>query len=606
MINISFDSKKYQLTNNTKLKIFLKDNNISDKNIFLAIGNKKNNIINDDFILKNDYSIVSFNKENAQLFNIYFQDIGYHIFVDFLLYKYKNKIKFVRKTLNNDNFFIDFILSGENLDSNFKNLLLNYSRKIIKKNTILRNDKGMVVISNNNSIKCTESHFTKIPDKTVIDMLNCYGIHDPKQQIYRLEGTCFGNKELLDLFLNKLEIQKSTDHRFINKKIKYFLNDDRIGSGLPIWTASGTQACTLVEKFIDDIQINKYFYKKVSTSPIGSEYLYKTSGHLEHYKDTMFPAIKTEHGNFYLRPMTCPHHCILFSDNQVSYRDLPYKLYETSPLFRYEKSGGLKGLERTRWMRLADCHTFCDEEHLPVIFDEIFEQFKVIFKEFNIKLANYRLSIPDENLDKFQKNNKIIWVKAIKFLKESLKKNKIDYQLGKGDAAFYAPKIDVQIYTSQKTEITLATIQLDYILPQKFNLSFINKDGNSQPPILIHHSLIGTYERFISILIEQNNGAMPFKFAPLQFIIIPVSNKNLIASTKINTELLSLNFRSKIDNSEERLSYKIRKYETEKPSFIIIIGDKEQNEDLISFRKINSNKNETLPKAKFMAYIKKI
>lgn len=421
-----------------------------------------------------------------------------------------------------------------------------------------------------------------------LELLNVGGVYwksDSKnQQLTRIYGTCWDSKEDLEQFLTILKDRKERDHRKIGKDLGIFTFSKYFGLGFPVWLENGMKIHNKIKKkilFLD----RKYGFKEVSTPHFGQDYLYKISGHLEHYKDDMFNPIQMENDSLYPRPMTCPHHIILFDQLNVSYRQLPLRISEQSRLYRYEKSGALTGLERVRSMELTEGHIFISKSQ---IYSEFSHLFKMIFeglKLFDIEIDYISFSKRDpKNKEKFFDNEEM-WTNAESSLKQILDDNKIKYVEKIGEAAFYGPKIDFQIKTVMQKEITVSTLQLDFLLPSKFNISFTNELNQKETPILIHRGLIGTYERFISVLLEQTKGVLPFWLSPNQICVIPVTNEHIKYAKSVYQNLFDLGFEVEFDDRNERISKKIRDAQIQKVKYQIIIGDEEIAKNGITYRR---------------------
>ncbi|BDU67705.1 MAG: hypothetical protein TYPL_3580 [Candidatus Tyloplasma litorale] len=422
------------------------------------------------------------------------------------------------------------------------------------------------------------------------------GINDHHNSIAnRIFGFATLTKEEFLIKLAEIEDREQRDHRRVGKNLNLFFIDETVGKGLPIWLENGV----LLKKQIKDYiwkQEEKYGSSQIETPVLGSINLYKTSGHYYHYKDNMFPQMKIEENeNFMLRPMACPHHVLVYKRKPRSYKELPIRLAENVKQYRYEHSGSLIGLERVRAMELTDSHIFLREDQLKNELKKGFNLIQETLNKFNIEIDYIELALHDsKNLEKYHGDKKL-WSKSEKILKEFLNEIKIKYVEMKGEAAFYGPKIDIQIKTALCHQITVSTIQLDFMLPERFNLKYINAKKEKIQPIMIHRGLIGTYERFISILLEQTKGDLPMWLSPQQAIIIPLNNNvHLEYANKVLSILKNNNVRAKIDCSEERLSNKIRIHQMAKVKTQIIIGDNEVKNNLISYRFFGSEETKTI------------
>ncbi|WP_416322110.1 threonine--tRNA ligase [Mycoplasmopsis felis] len=436
---------------------------------------------------------------------------------------------------------------------------------------------------------CAGGHIENTKSIKNIKLLNLAGAYwrgnSDNIQLTRIYGTSWETKEELEAYLDILKDRKERDHRKIGKEMKLFTFNKLGGQGLPFWLEDGMYIHNEIKKLILS-KDRKFGFTEVLTPHFGEEELYKTSGHLEHYKDDMFKPIVVENERLIPRPMTCPHHILCYNTEKRSYRDLPIRYSEQSQLYRYEKSGALTGLERVRGMLLTEGHLFVTKEQIEQEFKSMYQLIKETLDIFKIKIDYVSLSLRDpENKDKYYKDDQM-WLEAESKLRNVLNELDVKYEEKIGEAAFYGPKMDIQIQTALGHEITVSTLQLDFLLPKKFNMSFTNKDGQEETPVLIHRGLIGTYERFVAILIEQYKGILPFWLAPKQITVIPATNNedDIEYAKEINQTLFEYEFRSKIDLREERLSKKVRDAQTSKSKIQVILGEKERNTNTISYR----------------------
>ncbi|WP_033160271.1 threonine--tRNA ligase [Mycoplasmoides alvi] len=412
---------------------------------------------------------------------------------------------------------------------------------------------------------------------------------ETNNQLTRISFVAFPEQNELDKFLKELEESKERDHRRIGKNLELFTFNSLTGAGMPIWLPAGTILRNLIGDYVHDCQI-KYGFNFVCTPVMGNLDLYKLSGHYSHYGEDMFPPMKLNNEMMILRPMTCPHHCLVYLSKPRSYRDLPIRLSEDSILHRYESSGALTGLERVRMMTLLDNHIFCLPDQIE---NEIINAYKIInevMNTFNIKFDHVDLSLHDpKNKSKFIDDEKM-WETSESQLELALQKLNIKYSKQIGDAAFYGPKIDFQCRTALNKIITCSTIQLDFSLPKKFNTVYINSNNQESNCVIVHLGIIGTYERFIATLLEQTSGVLPLWLAPLQVQIIPVNNQiHNSACQKLFKFLTDNKIRCEVDNREERLAKKIRDAQTRKVPLQVVIGDREvENLDQINYRQYGS------------------
>ncbi len=411
----------------------------------------------------------------------------------------------------------------------------------------------------------------------------------------KIFGICDFLKDDLEKSLKEIEDRESRDHRKIAKELELFFIDEIIGKGLPIWLPNGLILKNKIKEFILE-QENKYGYLQVETPVLGFVDLYKISGHYYHYKENMFPEMKIDEKEaFMLRPMACPHHVMVYKHKQHSYRDLPVRIAEQVKQYRFEHSGSLIGLERVRAMELTDAHIFLREDQLYEEINNVYEMIEETLNKFDIDIDYIELALHDKNdKEKYHGDNEM-WLKSEKILEDFLKDKGVKFIKKEGEAAFYGPKIDIQIRTALNHIITMSTIQLDFFLPSKFEISYINDKAEKVMPIMIHRGHIGTYERFISILLEQTKGNLPMWLTPKQAVIIPVSENNNEYSKKVFNLLNEKGIRVSLDDSNERISNKIRIHQTSKVKVQLIVGDKEQDENIVSYRYYGEEETNIMP-----------
>lgn len=369
--------------------------------------------------------------------------------------------------------------------------------------------------------------------------------------------------------------EEKQDHREIAKDLELYFLDEKSGQGLPMLLPNWVIVRNQLQNFLRQKQ-KEYGFQEVITPVLGNEWLYQTSGHLSHYQDYMFPKISRNNESYYLRPMTCPHHCLIYQQKPRSYRELPFRLCENSLLFRYETSGSMKGLERTRMLEMADHHVFADLENLKEELKVNYYFIKDILANLNFSLERIICAIHDPTKKEKYHADEELWKQSEKLLIETLEEMKITYLVQKGEAAFYGPKIDFEVKAADNKYITISTIQLDFLLPQKFNLQYIDSQQKLQKPIILHQSPIGTYGRFISLLLEKTQSKLPFWLTPVQLIILPLNDQKEIMeySKKLQKELLSNDLRSEIWN-EKTLNYRIKQVHLKKIPYYLVIGKEE-------------------------------
>ena len=405
------------------------------------------------------------------------------------------------------------------------------------------------------------------------------------QTLQRVYGTSFQNKKDLKKYLLMLEEQKKRDHRKIGKELDLYFFDEEVGPGLPLWTPNGTVLIDELEALANEMETASG-YLRVRTPHLTKGELYEKSGHLEHYISSMYSAMDVDGIDYYMKPMNCPHHHKIFANSPKSYRDLPYRLSEYGTCYRYEKSGELFGLMRVRSMQMNDGHIYCTEEQFKNEFIDVCNLYMKYFKIFGIEKYEMRLSLHDpKDLGKKFIDNPTLWKKTEDDVRNALKGAKLKFVESVGDAAFYGPKIDVQVWSSIGREFTLATNQVDFAVPDRFDLNYTDKDGSSKTPLCIHRAPLGTHERFIGFLIEHFGGNFPLWLAPKQVTILPVSDKYNDYAKSITKELKSSGVRASLDSRSEKIGSKIRDAEMQKINIMIIVGEKEVENQTVTIRR---------------------
>ena len=426
------------------------------------------------------------------------------------------------------------------------------------------------------------------------------------KMLQRIYGVCFDTEEELNDYLRLLQEAKERDHRKIGKDLDIFMSHELVGSGMPLWLPNGALIRKQLENYIYEKE-QKLGYQHVYTPCVGTVDLYKTSGHWDHYKENMFPSMKVDDEEFVLRPMNCPHHMLVFKNKLHSYRDLPIRIGEFATDFRYEASGAVKGLERVRCMCQNDAHLFVTPEQIGEEFKKVVSLILDVYKDFGIKNYKFRLSLRDpEDKEKYFDDDNM-WNTAEDKLREVLNELNVEYFEAIGEAAFYGPKLDVEVKPAVGPEVTLSTCQLDFLLPRRFDLSYIDSNGEKQVPVVLHRAIFGTFDRFTAFLIEETKGAFPTWIAPTQINIIPVKNEyHLEYANEIKELLIANGVRVELDDRNEKLGYKMRESQTKKIPFTLILGDKEKENELVSFRRFGSEETTTLSKNEFIAYFNDI
>ena len=430
------------------------------------------------------------------------------------------------------------------------------------------------------------SRTSKIKHFKLLTTSGAYWRGDEKNKmLQRIYGTVFSSKKRLKQHLHNLEEAKKRDHRKIGKEMDLFTFDNEIGIGLPLWLPNGTILIEQIEQLAKETE-RRAGYQQVRTPHLTKNNLYIKSGHLDHYQDSMYPAMNVDGIDYYIKPMNCPHHHKIFSASPRSYRDMPIRLSEYGTCYRYEKSGQLFGLMRVRSLQMNDAHIYCTEKQFKNEFLKVCQMYLYYFKIFGINKYTMRLSLHDKDgLGEKYINEPELWIETEQWVREALQDGDIDFIEVPGEAAFYGPKIDVQVWSAIGKEFTLATNQIDFAIPKKFNLHFIAEDGQSKTPLCIHRAPLGTHERFIGFLIEHFGGNFPLWLAPVQVAVLPVSDKVLEYSKKILDTLKSKDIRVKLNTRSDKIGAKIRQAELEKINIMLIIGEKEESDNSVSLRR---------------------
>lgn len=455
---------------------------------------------------------------------------------------------------------------------------------------------------------CRGPHVETVKELKYFKLLKVSGAYwkgDAKNKmLQRIYGVCFDNEEDLNIYLTELAEAKERDHRKIGKDLSIFMTSDLVGKGMPLWLPNGAIIRKQLENYIYEKE-RKMGYLHVYTPCVGTTELYKTSGHWDHYKENMFPMMKVDEEEFVLRPMNCPHHMLIYANDLHSYRDLPIRIGEFATDFRYEASGAVKGLERVRCMCQNDAHLFVTPEQIKEEFKKVVSLILDVYKDFGFKNYSFRLSLRDpEDKEKYFDDDEM-WNTAEDKLREVLNEYGCPYEEAIGEAAFYGPKLDVEVKPAVGPEVTLSTCQLDFLLPRRFDLSYIDKDGSKKTPVVIHRAIFGTFDRFTAFLMEETKGAFPLWLCPTEVNIIPVNNDyHLEYAKEVYKDLDDMNVRVNLDDRNEKLSYKMRESQTKKNPITLILGDKEVESNTISYRKFGSTETYTLPKEIFIKTLK--
>ncbi|WP_210468646.1 threonine--tRNA ligase [Sporosarcina sp. 6E9] len=414
------------------------------------------------------------------------------------------------------------------------------------------------------------------------------------KMLQRIYGTAFFKKENLKAHLKMLEEARERDHRKIGRELDLFMNSQKVGQGLPMWLPKGATVRRIIERYIVDKE-ERLGYDHVYTPVLGSSELYKTSGHWDHYQDDMFPVMKMDNEDLVLRPMNCPHHMMIYKNGIHSYRNLPLRIAELGTMHRYEMSGALSGLQRVRGMTLNDAHLFVRPDQIQDEFKKVVQLIIDVYKDFNITDYSFRVSYRDpEDTEKYFDDD-AMWERAQEMLKEAMDELDVEYIEVEGEAAFYGPKLDVQVKTAIGMEETLSTVQLDFLLPERFDLTYIGEDGKQHRPVVIHRGVVGTMERFVAYLIEEYKGAFPTWLAPVQVQVIPVSpNAHFDYANDVREKLVEAGFRVALDERDEKIGYKIREAQMQKVPYMLVLGDKEIESGEVNVRKYGEKQSESM------------
>ena len=430
------------------------------------------------------------------------------------------------------------------------------------------------------------SNTSKIKYFKLLSTSGAYWRGDEKNKmLQRIYGTVFASKDALKTYLNNLEEAKKRDHRKLGKELKLFAFDEEVGPGLPLWLPNGTVMIEELEKLAKSTE-KKAGFDQVRTPHLTKGTIYERSGHLDHYKESMYPEMNVDGVDYYVKPMNCPHHHKIFSASPRSYRDMPVRLSEYGTCYRYEKSGQLFGLMRVRSLQMNDAHIYCSADQFKEEFINVCKMYLEYFELFDIKKYTMRLSLHNKDHlgDKYVDEPEL-WLETEQWVREALDEGEFNYVEVPGEAAFYGPKIDVQVWSAIGKEFTLATNQVDFVVPKRFNLSYKDENGVQQTPICIHRAPLSTHERFIGFLIEHFGGNFPLWLAPVQVAILPVSEKTNNYANKITKKLNDADIRTFLDDRSDKIGAKIRNAEINRINVMLIIGPKEEESDTVSVRR---------------------
>ena len=423
-----------------------------------------------------------------------------------------------------------------------------------------------------------------------VKLLNSSGAYwrgnEKNKMLQRIYGIAFPKASQVEEHLAKLEEAKERDHRKIGKDLELFMTHKLVGSGLPMYLPKGATIRRILERYIQDKEL-ALGYNHVYTPSLANVALYKTSGHWDHYKEDMFPMMKMGEEEIVLRPMNCPHHMLIYKNKMHSYRELPIKIGELAHDFRYEDSGSVCGLERVRQMCQNDAHLFVRPDQIKEEVGKVLRLIKEVYQEdfgFPASAFSYRLSLRDKNNKEKYIDNDEMWETAESQLREILKELNIDFYEAEGEAAFYGPKIDIQIKTALNHDVTIPTCQLDFALPERFELEYVGEDGEKHRPVVIHRAILGSSDRFISFLLEETKGILPVWLSPVQVQVMPITDKQREYAVKIAEDLRKSEIRVELDDRQEKIGYKIREAQLNKVPYMLILGDKEIENNQVGVR----------------------
>ena len=434
---------------------------------------------------------------------------------------------------------------------------------------------------------CAGPHLMSTGKVKVVKLLSASGAYwrgnENNKMLQRVYGISFPKKAQLEDYLNLLQEAKERDHRKIGKELDLFMTHELVGSGLPMYLPDGATIRRILERYIQDKEI-ELGYKHVYTPSLANVELYKTSGHWDHYKEDMFPVMKMDNEEMVLRPMNCPHHMLIYKNKLHSYRDLPIRIGELAHDFRYEASGSVCGLERVREMCQNDAHLFVTPEQIQAEISEVVKLILAVYEDFGFENYSFRLSLRDKNDKHKYFDDDEMWESAESQLRDTLKALNLDFYEAEGEAAFYGPKLDVQIKSALGHDVTISTCQLDFLLPERFKLTYIGEDGKEHRPVVIHRAILGSLDRFMAFLIEETKGALPLWLAPTQAKILPISDAQLEYAREIEKEYRKAGIRIEVDDRNEKIGYKIREAQLQKIPYMLVVGDKEIEANAVAVR----------------------
>ncbi len=454
---------------------------------------------------------------------------------------------------------------------------------------------------------CTGPHMLYTKAVKVFKLMSITGAYwkgdEKNKMLQRIYATAFDSKEGLDEYLQELEDAKQRDHRKIGKDLKLFMTHRLVGAGLPLYLPNGATIRRILERYIQDKEL-ELGYDHVYTPSLATTDLYKTSGHWDHYKDDMFPVMEMDNEALVLRPMNCPHHMLIYKNELRSYKDLPIKIAELANDFRYEDSGAVCGLERVRQMCQNDSHLFVRPDQIKEEVGKVLTLITEVYqKDFGFPASSfkYRLSLRDKaNKEKYIDNDEM-WETAEGQLREILKELGIEFYEAEGEAAFYGPKIDIQIKTALNHDVTIPTCQLDFALPERFDLTYVGEDGQDHRPVVVHRAILGSSDRFISFLLEETKGNLPMWLAPHQIKILPIADRHIEYAKALQADLRKAKIRVDVDDRAEKVGYKIREAKLEKIPYIIVVGDREVDENRVNVNERGVEEKQDMARDEFIS-----
>ncbi|MBR2784431.1 MAG: threonine--tRNA ligase [Clostridia bacterium] len=454
---------------------------------------------------------------------------------------------------------------------------------------------------------CTGPHMLYTKAVKVFKLMSITGAYwkgdEKNKMLQRIYATAFDSKEGLDEYLQELEDAKQRDHRKIGKDLKLFMTHRLVGAGLPLYLPNGATIRRILERYIQDKEL-ELGYDHVYTPSLATTDLYKTSGHWDHYKDDMFPVMEMDNEALVLRPMNCPHHMLIYKNELRSYKDLPIKIAELANDFRYEDSGAVCGLERVRQMCQNDSHLFVRPDQIKEEVGKVLTLITDVYQKdfgFSPDSFKYRLSLRDKaNKEKYIDNDEM-WETAEGQLREILKELGIEFYEAEGEAAFYGPKIDIQIKTALNHDVTIPTCQLDFALPERFDLTYVGEDGQDHRPVVVHRAILGSSDRFISFLLEETKGNLPMWLAPHQIKILPIADRHIEYAKALQADLRKAKIRVDVDDRAEKVGYKIREAKLEKIPYIIVVGDREVDENRVNVNERGVEEKQDMARDEFIS-----